>query len=182
MGLVGLNSGTISNSYAAGSVSASTPYYSFGGGLVGHNSGTISNSYARGSISASSTIISSAPHLTPFAISGGLVAYSNGTISNSYATGSVSASVSSSSASRYRGGLVGQINSLLATISNSYWDNGTSGQTTSAGSGATGLSTSQMQAISGTYPSTLGSGFRLSDGEYPKVYKQDSTTDLVLGQ
>ena len=180
-GLATTNAGEISNSYAMVSVSTSSDLYARSGGLVAHNSGTIRNSYARGSSSASSTTTGTAH--TPFAISGGLVGYSNGEISNSYAAGSVSVSISSSTAYHRRGGLVGKVNSLLARISNSYWDRETSGLATSAGGGANNLSTIEMQAISGTYyPSALGSGFQLNAGEYPKVYKQDSTTDLVLGQ
>ena len=49
-GLAGVNDGSISNSYAGGTVSATTA-----GGLVGSNSGSISNSYARGSANGGSS-------------------------------------------------------------------------------------------------------------------------------
>ena len=194
-GLVGNNGGTISNSYATGDVSSSS---SFTGGLVGWNntSGTISNSYAAVSVSSSSstgglvgwndggTISNSyaTGDVSSSSFTGGLVGNNGGTISNSYATGDVFSS-------SFTGGLVG--NNTSGTISNSYWDTDTSGQTTSAGSGATGLSTLQMQAdsSSASYPSALGSGFRLSDGEYPKLYQCTTctgtlvfSTDLVPGQ
>ena len=73
-GLVGLNYGTVSNSYMTGSVTGGLNSI---GGLVGLNSGTISNSYATGTVSG--------PDNT-----GGLVGLNYGTLSTSYATGSVS--------------------------------------------------------------------------------------------
>ncbi|MCT7468337.1 GLUG motif-containing protein [Aliarcobacter cryaerophilus] len=66
-GLAGENYGTISNSYASGSVNGD--YYV--GGLVGLNNGTISNSYASVSAIGSQFV-------------GGLVGFNNGTISNSF--------------------------------------------------------------------------------------------------
>jgi filamentous hemagglutinin family protein len=96
-GLVGENSGSISNSYATGSVLASVGYV---GGLVGRNYGTISNSYATGSVSGDSQV-------------GGLVGWNvSGSISNSYATGSVSGASDV-------GGLAGE-HSGGGSISNSY--------------------------------------------------------------
>ena len=74
--LAGLNSGTITDSYASGSVSGGT----YVGGLVGRNSsgGTITASYASGSVSGDYHV-------------GGLVGNnSGGAITASYATGSVS--------------------------------------------------------------------------------------------
>lgn len=120
-GLAGRNHySSISNSYASGSVSGDDET----GALVGHNSGTISNSYATGSVSGGSGV-------------GGLVGYNSGssaTISNSYTTGSVSGDEDV-------GGLVGFNPS--GSISKSYWDTETSGQSTSAG--GTGKTTAQMK-------------------------------------
>ncbi|WP_179145322.1 MBG domain-containing protein [Rhizobium sp. RU36D] len=97
-GLVGSQAGTITNSYAAVTVSGGLSV----GGLVGQqDGGTISNSFATGAVTASN------------ADAGGLVGYQYGTISNSYATGSVSAANSDA------GGLVGTQASSGA-ISNSY--------------------------------------------------------------
>ena len=81
-----LNSGTITDSYATGSVSGGT----YVGGLVGRNSsgGAITGSYAAGSVSGDSSV-------------GGLVGNNSGAITASYATGSVSGGNSSV------GGLVG---------------------------------------------------------------------------
>ena len=78
-GLVGSNRGTISQSYATGSVTSNNNSV---GGLVGGNSGTISQSYATGDVSGSDRV-------------GGLVGSSNRTISQCYATGSVSSTTNS---------------------------------------------------------------------------------------
>ena len=122
-GLVGYNSGDITNSYAAGNVSAtstytatSSRYAAYAGGLVGYNDGgsiryndggSITNSYAAGNVRATATSSSND------AYAGGLAGYntSSGSITNSYATGNVSATVTSTSTSSssraYAGGLVG---------------------------------------------------------------------------
>ncbi|WNL33232.1 GLUG motif-containing protein [Arcobacter cryaerophilus gv. pseudocryaerophilus] len=93
-GLVGYNGGTISNSYATGSVNGNSEV----GGLVGYNDGTISNSYATGSVNGDYSI-------------GGLVGFNfDGIIRNSYATGSVNGT-------DFLGGLIG---SNYGTITNSY--------------------------------------------------------------
>ena len=65
--MVGENRGTISNSYATGTVSGD----SYVGGLVGSNGGTISNSYSTGTISGNNNV-------------GGLSGYNALTISNSF--------------------------------------------------------------------------------------------------
>ena len=97
-GLVGINNGAITNSYAIGSVSGSGDNR---GGLVGWNLANIRNSYAMVSVSGSGDN------------RGGLVGWSNpGTITNSYATGTVEGSGND------RGGLVGE--SLFSIIRNSY--------------------------------------------------------------
>jgi filamentous hemagglutinin family protein len=70
-GLVGYNYGTVSDSYATGSVSGTGS--SSVGGLVGFNSGgTVSNSYATGSVSGTGSTV------------GGLVGVNSSTVSNSY--------------------------------------------------------------------------------------------------
>ena len=119
-GLIGYNAGSISNSYATGSVNScwdgSCANYS--GGLVGYNSGSISNSYATGSVTACD--ISCGDNV------GGLVGYSGGSISNAYATGRVHGG-------SYVGGLVGY--DYYATVSNSY----ATGSVTAYGSYGGGL-------------------------------------------
>ena len=130
-GLVGLNGGTVSNSYATGSVTGS----SYVGGLVGGNStvnAIISNSYATGSVTGSVTGTGNYRDV------GGLVGFNGGTVSNSYATGSVTGS-------SYVGGLVGR-NYGTNTISNSYYDKQTTGQT-DTGKG-TGKTTAEMKTKS----------------------------------
>jgi hypothetical protein len=125
-GLVGVNKGTVSNSYTTGSISglgfitgglvaantpggivsksystASVSGVSMIGGLVGYNRGTITYSYSRGSVAGGST-------------AGGLVGFNlfEGIISDSYSRASVSG--------KYNiGGLVGYI-AFEAIVSNSY--------------------------------------------------------------
>ena len=105
-GLVGFNSGgTITNSYATGSVSSSGRFV---GGLVGGNSGGITNSYATSSVSGKSFYV------------GGLVGWNSGGITNSYAMGSVAGE------GFYVGGLVGW-NSSRGIITNSYATGSVSG-------------------------------------------------------
>jgi len=144
-GLVGFNWGTVSDSYATASVKGSLVV----GGLVGENHGTVGQSYTTGTVSGSDGV-------------GGLVGNNAGrTISNSYATGSIEGDenvgglVGSNSGSTVKksyatgsvegnenvGGLIG-FQQESGTASNSYWDVEATGQSTSAG--GTGLKTSQM--------------------------------------
>ena len=131
----------INTSYATGSVSGTASY---AGGLVGLNNSisghivTIGNSYAMGTVTGGSDV-------------GGLVGFNNNStssISNSYATGSVSGTGS------YFGGLVGH--SFNGTVSNSFWDTTTSGQSSSAG--GTGLTTTQMQTQANFTSATSANG------------------------
>ena len=124
-GLVGGNSnyGTITGSYATGLVSGGSNV----GGLVGENfTGTITGSYATGLVSGGSNV-------------GGLVGENRGVVTAGYATGPVSGN-------RDVGGLVGR-NSSSGTITSSYWDTTTSGQST--GDGGAGQSTAALQAPTG---------------------------------
>ncbi|WP_026807867.1 beta strand repeat-containing protein [Aliarcobacter lanthieri] len=101
-GLLGENSnGTIENSYASGTVSGGSKV----GGLLGYNTfGTILNSYASGTVSGGSKV-------------GGLLGVTfRGTILNSYASGTVSVGSKV-------GGLLGY--NTYGTIENSYYDNAT---------------------------------------------------------
>ena len=91
-GLVGENLGTITASYATGTVSDDNRISSKRvGGLVGENGGTITASYAIGAVSTDGFNV------------GGLVGENGGTITVSYAVGTVSGDFSV-------GGLVGQNN------------------------------------------------------------------------
>jgi hypothetical protein len=85
-GLVGYNSGTVSNCSASGDVNGSSEAEL--GGLVGYNEGEISNCYSTGDVSGEEWV-------------GGLCGWNDGSISNCYSTGSVSGYW-------YVGGLVGE--------------------------------------------------------------------------
>ena len=121
-GLVGENRGGVTASYATGRVSGDSGV----GGLVGENRGGVTASYATGRVSGDSEV-------------GGLVGENRGDVTASYATSPVSGN-------RDVGGLVGW-NSSLSTISVSYWDTTTSGQT--ASDGGAGQSTEVLQAPTG---------------------------------
>jgi The GLUG motif len=143
-GLVGSNGDTVSNSYSTCNVNSD-----YGaGGLTGGNVGTVSNSYSTGSVTSQEGV-------------GGLVAANNGTVSNCYSTGSVTGnssvgglvaanngtvsncySTGNVTGNTYVGGLVG---GNTGTVSNSFWDTETSGQSTSAG--GIGKTTAQMKDI-----------------------------------
>jgi hypothetical protein len=123
--LAGLNYGTITRCYSKGTVSGS----SFVGGLSGGNEnwdgspGEITNSYSTASVTAS-------------ADGGGLVGRMiSGNFTNCYSTGSVNNG----------GGLIGLYGS--GTISNSFWDKTTSGQSTSSGDEGTGKTTAEMKTL-----------------------------------
>ena len=135
-GLVGVNyKGTVSRSYSTASVTA-TANLSYNhasahaGGLVGIGvyDAKIINSYSIGFVSGNYQV-------------GGLVGFvTNGaSIENCYSTGVVSGGTT-------RGGLVAENYNNNGTVSNSFWDVQTSGQTSSAG--GTGLTTAQMKTLS----------------------------------
>ena len=145
-GLVGrMGSGNISNSYATGNVSSSSPSSSsrfsssYAGGLVGRmGSGNISNSYATGNVSFSP------PSRFSSSYTGGLVGeMSSSSISNSYATGNVSSSAPSSNNS-FVGGLVGGMQS--SSISNSYATGNVSSYSPSSGDSYAGGLVGWMQS------------------------------------
>ena len=119
-GLIGQNHGTVSKSYCTGRVTGDE----YVGGLVGWNHhGTISSSYSSGTVDGVSLV-------------GGLVGSNRATVSNCYSTGNVTGLEDV-------GGLVGR--NYQGTVSNSFWDIQTSGQSTSAG--GTGSNTAEMQNI-----------------------------------
>jgi hypothetical protein len=135
-GLVGVNRGTISESYAKGAVSG----YDDVGGLLGTNSGSVSGSHATGNVSGG----------TGYYV-GGLVGESDGvgaTVTTSYATGKVTGA-------SYVGGLVG-INAYGATISSSYAKGSVSGTDYDVG----GLAGQSSGAVSESYAtgSVAGAG------------------------
>ena len=92
--LVGYNNGSISNSYATGSV---TGYSDYVGGLIGRNYGSSSSSHTTTTVDGGHYFV------------GGLAGYNNGSISGCYAAGNVDGY-------GYVGGLIGY--SQLSSISN----------------------------------------------------------------
>ena len=134
-GLVGENSGQVSDSYATGSVTGSGHYV---GGLVGLHLGTISDSYATGDVTGSDNYV------------GGLVGSSRGSISDSYAKGSVTGSKA------YVGGLVGNVGSDKTVIASyatgsvtgsGYYVGGLVGE---VGSGATVIASYATGSVTGS--------------------------------
>ena len=128
-GLAGTNySGGIYNSYAAGTVSSSSPKPLAVGGLIGEsNGGLIHNSYATGTVSSTN---SGSSYISQV---GGLIGLHNGsTTLNSYATGTVkiTSSCTLNNCTAYNGGLVGRIvfdgviNGTNYFVHNSGGDNG----------------------------------------------------------
>ena len=128
-GLVANNLGTIRASYAAVRVRSGDD--NSAGGLAMANSGTIRDSYATGPVGSDGS-------------SSGLATVNTRTIRDSYATGLVWGGDDPLPPS---GGLVGA-NYGSGTITTSYWDTSTSGQTTSA-RGASGQTTTALQAPTG---------------------------------
>jgi filamentous hemagglutinin family protein len=162
-GLVGVNSGLVTLSYTASTVSGHLAV----GGLVGWNRGTITQSYAEGPVAGDGYL-------------GGLVGYNGhdsiATIADAYATGSVTGSPGS----QFVGGLVGNnnfgstvmrtyaagavggttdvgglvgFNDVGSSVTMSYWDTQTTGLASGIGSNlgtfsALGLTTAQLQDLS----------------------------------
>jgi hypothetical protein len=130
--LVGVNYfGIVSNSYSSGSVAGGYGV----GGLVGANAGDVSDCYSTGSVTGQDFI--------------GALVGTNGkgsTVSNCYSTGSVTCAGHDC---LEVGGLVGvncnPAGENCGTVSNSFWDMETSGQSTS--DGGTGKTTAEMQDI-----------------------------------
>ena len=121
-GLVGTNYGSIVQAYALGNVTGGAN--TFVAGLVGTNYGTIDQTYAAGKVTAGAG-----------STTGGLVAYNapatvNGPISTE---GGFNAFFVNSPAP-----------SSAPSVTNSFWDTTTTGQTTSAGDQVQGLTTAQL--------------------------------------
>jgi len=141
-GLVGAvdTNGVIRNSYSSANVTGYLPAIDGVGGLVGwFNGSTISNSYSTGSVYGSRDNV------------GGLIGYvinSGAIISNSYSTGSTT-----SLSPTTLGGFVGR---NAGTITNSFWDTVTSGQSTGIGTGTlTGVTGGTFTGSTGANLSAL---------------------------
>ena len=127
-GLVGKNyDGSIYNSYAAGTISSSSPNDLHTGGLIGNNTGgIIHNSYATGTVDGTNS-----GYGNNSIEAGGLIGlHFASLISNSYATGTATASCTQNACTAYSGGLVGRthlngvINGLNYFVHSSGGDNG----------------------------------------------------------
>ena len=130
--LSGSNQGTIIACYTTGKAQGGNRV----GGLVAYNVlGNISSSYSTAYVSGTLNV-------------GGLVGWqlaSSSSVTNSYSTGRVSRSSGSATTI---GGLIGQVSA--GSVTASYWDTSTSGQTASAGgSGVVGKTTRQLQTPTG---------------------------------
>lgn len=148
-GLVGRNlNGTVSKSYATGTITGNSCV----GGLVGDTEGgSITDSYARGSVTCHSWC------------GGGLVGYLWSTgLTNCFSTGHVSGGSD-------LGGLVGY--RLAATVTSSYWDTETSGQTGSAG--GSGRTTGEM-----THPHASNT---YVGWDFEEVWRQDENYAVNSG-
>lgn len=164
-GLIGTNSGgSVENVSASGTVTGSFSV----GGLVGLNAvrpdsenETVTNAWASGSVNGEQQV-------------GGLVGGNEprGTIQDTFAVGSVTGSSEV-------GGLVGD---NLGSVSDSYWDQDATGQPTSAGEGATGLTTTMMQgdaAQQNMAGLAFGTTWQTVSGEYPESI---ALTELTNGE
>ncbi|GAB3034039.1 hypothetical protein GCM10025298_23760 [Natronobiforma cellulositropha] len=117
-GAVGeIHSGTVAKTTVSGDSSASFHTH---GGIVGSSAGTITESVSHVDLDGGTDL-------------GGVVGVNEGTVENSYATGSVDGSNDG-------GGLVGSNDG--GTVSDSYWDTQTTGQSDS--DGGTGFTTYEM--------------------------------------
>jgi len=178
-GLVGESCGTLTNSYSSGSVTGTTDV----GGLVGLNRGTVSDSYSTGSVTGDwylgglvglndwGTVgdCYSTGSVTGDWLVGGLVGVNNGgTVSNSYSSGSVTGDEDV-------GGLVA-INDRAGTVSKSFWDVQTSGQTRSAG--GTGKTTAKMKNIA----TFSGAGWNIIAVTNPDARNPSYVWNIVDGE
>jgi len=163
------NSTTISNVYATGTVSGADKWI---GGLVGltANNSSITQSYATSVVTGGDAV-------------GGLVGLAaNSSIEESYASGAVTGNASV-------GGLVGTFSAVPGgagntSVTNSFWNTETSGQTTSAG--GTGKTTAELQSAS-TFAgwdlsTTGGSGvWRLYEGQASPLLRSFMAVATVSG-
>ncbi|WP_312068755.1 filamentous hemagglutinin N-terminal domain-containing protein [Acinetobacter sp.] len=151
-GLVGGNApdNIINASYATGRVKGNTNV----GGLIGHNNdGIVTNSYSTSTVEGKTSV-------------GGLIGYNIGTVENSYSNGAVTGV-------NHVGGLIGDDPYANGIVINSYWNNETSGQYTSAG--GTGKTTAELQKI------LTFSGWDIADASDPNssstwVIDEDNAT------
>jgi len=162
--------GSVNTSYSTGSVSGATDVGGFVGDIVSANNPTVSNSYATGNVS-----------LTPGASTGnaigGFAGLNSSSISNSYAAGSV-VGVSGAVHAGNVGGFLGATLGSSASISHSFWDVTTSGQTTSAGTGAVGMVTAAMQTQANYTSSTTANNNSSPAWDFTNTWKMGTGSYL----
>ncbi|ELZ11126.1 GLUG domain-containing protein [Halovivax asiaticus JCM 14624] len=158
--LVGYLTGSVDESAASGTVSGTDD----AGGLVGQtqSGAAITDSHAATTVTGESTV-------------GGLVGslVDLATVEGSFATGEVSGDIG--------GGLVGSAGGW-ATVTDAYWNVGTTGQPTSGGD-AVGLTTDEMTGANATEfmdGLALESTWIALDGEYPALSGEVTSYDLSL--
>ena len=168
-GLVGTNGynagtgGTISQSYATGTVSSTAGPV---GGLVGHNQGAITDSYASGRVigtGGANTI-------------GGFIGVNGptGTIANAYATGYVTGP-------SQVGGFGGYNNNSPSAITNAYWNSQTSGLGTGISGGGGGITARTTAQLQGTLPTGFSSTiWGTGAGLYPYFGWSYATTPVAV--
>jgi filamentous hemagglutinin family protein len=144
-GLIGVNNGTLDNSYSSAAISAGVGVAtgSYAGGLVGINWGSVSKSYANGAVVAAGNY------------AGGLVGANYGAVDTSYATGAVSGA-------GMVGGLTGgNLNGLLSgAVTNSY----ATGAVTGTGDMVGGLVGLNNSSITNSYATGVVSGASYAGG------------------
>lgn len=151
-GLLGFLSGTITDTYATGSVLGSDGYYS--GGLVGYSDGTINSSYSTGAVSTGVYV-------------GGLVGYNSfGTINNSFWN-----TTTSGNALGVAGGPVSGATGLtttqmmsLSTFTNVGWSIDDAGGTSSVWRIYDGYTMPLLRSFMSSLTVTGGSGSKTYDG------------------
>jgi hypothetical protein len=129
----------VSNSYATGNVTVNSSFVN-SGGLIGYIIGSkIVNCYARGSVTSSAV----------GSFAGGFAGYVTGsTITKCYSTGAVvGTDVNKLGFIGYSDVDVEEVTGMIGLITSCYWDKGTSGKTTSAGT-AVGKTTAEMKTQS----------------------------------
>jgi len=151
-GLAAENDGTISQSFATGTMTGGA--YDANGGVAGYNLGAIADSYSLMSIGSGTS-----------SANGGIVGvdFGSGTISTSYAAGAVAGPGS------HNGGAVGS-NLGGPAFTDVYWDSSVSGTTSGVGSGVStgivGETTAQIQAglLPGFSPAIWAENAKRNDG------------------
>ena len=119
-GLLGWNSGTVTQCLSESSVSGAANV----GGLIGYSNGIINNGFATGNVEGTNQYV------------GGLLGSNWDTVNACFSAGNVSGSATNI------GGLIGKNSN---TVNNSFWDTETSGHETS--DGGTGKTTAEMKNI-----------------------------------